>query len=222
MIRQRLLRQSAIATVAGALALLVGCDGGDDNKAPAISGPPVSATWEPGRSLAGILLGDSYATVTTKVGAPSEVRQTSNGDGKATLWSDFASRGLSISYRDNNGNLQLDDDEVVDGLFSHSFSGITPPSYSYQGITFGSSYAAAVAVLGSPSRTLRSNQPTNGSGSIWWLRAGVSLIFSKDAMDFIFVFRPINLQSVIGVEEQMRTSQLEAFVEHCSTQSANP
>jgi hypothetical protein len=137
----------------------------------------VPATWEPGKSIGGFALGDTFASVKARLGAPGEIRSTLQDDGTWMMWSDYYDRwGLSMAYVDSNGNLQLDDNEVIDGIFAWGFE--NPPPYNYKGITFGSSHAAAVSVLG----------PESWLGEGWWLNLGVCLSFTDDEVGMIYVF----------------------------------
>lgn len=145
---------------------------------------PVSTVWTPGQSIGRVALGDLYATVRLNLGTPDEIRRTEEAD-VYTMWTDYHSLGLSMPYLDTNGNGFLDDNEWVDGVFADRLL-VDPPLWTHQGITFGSSTTAALAVLGAPSDRTDPSTTT----SIWWFDSGTMLYFSADHLETIYVFDP--------------------------------
>jgi len=135
--------------------------------------------WEPGRSIGPVQLGDTYAAVVAKMGMPDEVREDAEPNGDIIYWIDYDATGLILAIPDTNGDEILNANEVVADLFAFGQAG-SSPQWTYRGITFGSSRAAAVAILGPPS--------IDDPESPWWWSRGTMLHFGNDGLDQICLF----------------------------------
>ncbi|NCC53226.1 MAG: VCBS repeat-containing protein [Spartobacteria bacterium] len=140
----------------------------------------VPLTWEPGQSIGGVYLGDSYTLIKVKLGNPSRTRR-SGDPGNYTMWSDYDHLGLHISYLDSNGDGQLNNEETADGLQTSLYPTMQP--WTYQGLTFGSSAAQALSVMGPASNIYLDGY--------WWFSQGTFLDIPPDqGIRHIYIYYP--------------------------------
>ncbi len=219
--------------------LFVACDGGGGGGGdgggggggggdPGSDDPGVPLTWVPGQSIGAANIGDSYSTIKGKLGEASEVRSTT-GDNGTTWWTDYDAVGLSMPYEDTNEDGQLDDNDVVDGIFASGIegAGATVIAYDHQGLTVGgpSTFEAAVAVLGNTTQPIAGvdvggSVDSDGNGMVNWWHRGVSILFRENRIAILFVFAPIpNTSNEFGSSSEYK-ERLEVIEEYLKVHGA--
>ena len=138
---------TVVVTAYGGLRQLEEGEAGD-REGEGVFGPYQGAPIVPGKSAAGINIGDDYAVVKKMYGLPDTSGFTTEGMVFATYTGGHGSWKLNVYFEDRDGNKTLGDyDAVLSICVRAPYSGKTP-----KGVGIGSTQAQVIREFGKPQR----------------------------------------------------------------------